>query len=109
LGILASLWTMLLLHRLHMEGPKRFTIISSGFVQTNLADSITDPTTKAQIAGTMEKIAIPPDAIARATAFAIEQPADVDVGGIIVRPTAQARIRARSDRMGLRKQWPIKY
>jgi NADP-dependent 3-hydroxy acid dehydrogenase YdfG len=68
----------------------RVTIISPGFVQTNLADSIADPATKAQIAGTMEKIAIPPDAIARAIAFAIEQPANVDVGEIIVRPTAQA-------------------
>ena len=68
----------------------RVTIISPGFVQTNLADSMTNPTTKAQIAGTMEKIAIPPDAIARAIAFAIEQPADVGVGEIVVRPTAQA-------------------
>jgi NADP-dependent 3-hydroxy acid dehydrogenase YdfG len=68
----------------------RVTIISPGFVQTNLADSITNPATKAQIAGTMEKIAIPPDAIARAIAFAIEQPANVDVGEIIVRPTAQS-------------------
>jgi NADP-dependent 3-hydroxy acid dehydrogenase YdfG len=68
----------------------RVTIISPGFVQTNLADSITNPATKAQIAGTMGKIAIPPDAIARAIVFAIEQPANVDVGEIIVRPTAQA-------------------
>jgi NADP-dependent 3-hydroxy acid dehydrogenase YdfG len=37
----------------------------------------------------MESLAIPADAIARAIAFAIEQPADVDVGEIIVRPTAQ--------------------
>jgi NADP-dependent 3-hydroxy acid dehydrogenase YdfG len=37
----------------------------------------------------MDKFAMPPDAIARAMAFAIEQPADVDVGEIIVRPTAQ--------------------
>ncbi len=68
----------------------RVTIISPGFVQTNLADSIANPATKAQIADRMEKIAIPPDAIARAIAFAIEQPANVDVGEIIVRPTAQA-------------------
>jgi NADP-dependent 3-hydroxy acid dehydrogenase YdfG len=68
----------------------RVTVISPGFVQTNLADSIPNPATKAQIAGTMEKIAIPPDAIARAIAFAIEQPANVDVGEIIVRPTSQA-------------------
>jgi NADP-dependent 3-hydroxy acid dehydrogenase YdfG len=33
---------------------------------------------------------MPPDAIARAIAFAIEQPADVDVSEVVVRPTAQA-------------------
>ena len=68
----------------------RVTIISPGFVQTNLVDSLPNPATKAQIAGTMERIAIPPDAIARAIAFAIEQPTNVDVGEIIVHPTAQA-------------------
>jgi NADP-dependent 3-hydroxy acid dehydrogenase YdfG len=31
----------------------------------------------------------PPEAIARAIRFAIEQPADVDVDEIVVRPTAQ--------------------
>jgi NADP-dependent 3-hydroxy acid dehydrogenase YdfG len=34
------------------------------------------------------RIAITPDAIARAIAFAVEQPGDVDVSEIIVRPTA---------------------
>jgi len=67
----------------------RVTIISPGFVHTNLADSMTNPEVKAQIVGTMDKMAISPDAIARAIAFAIEQPADVDVNEIIVRPTAQ--------------------
>ncbi|MGO8790503.1 MAG: SDR family oxidoreductase [Terriglobia bacterium] len=67
----------------------RVTIISPGFVQTNLVDSMTNPEVKAQIAGAMEKMAIPPGAIARAIAFAIEQPPDVDVGEIVVRPTAQ--------------------
>jgi NADP-dependent 3-hydroxy acid dehydrogenase YdfG len=51
---------------------------------------MTNPEMKAQIAGVMEKMAISPDAIARAIAFAIEQPAEVDVGEIVVRPTAQA-------------------
>jgi NADP-dependent 3-hydroxy acid dehydrogenase YdfG len=31
---------------------------------------------------------MPPDAVAHAIAFAIERPAEVDVGEIIVRPTA---------------------
>jgi NADP-dependent 3-hydroxy acid dehydrogenase YdfG len=68
----------------------RVTSISPGFVQTNLATSMTDPEVKAQIAERMEKMAIPPAAIARAIAFAIEQPADVDVNEIVIRPTAQA-------------------
>ena len=67
----------------------RVTIISPGFVHTNLADSMTNPEVKAQIVDAMDKMAISPDAIARAIAFAIEQPADVDVGEIIIRPTAQ--------------------
>lgn len=67
----------------------RVTIISPGFVQTNLADSMTNPEVKAQIINSMDTMAIPPDAIARAIAFAIGQPANVDVGEIIVRPTAQ--------------------
>jgi len=35
------------------------------------------------------EVALVPDAIARAVAFAIEQPADIDVNEIVVRPTAQ--------------------
>jgi NADP-dependent 3-hydroxy acid dehydrogenase YdfG len=33
------------------------------------------------------KTAMPPEAIARAIAFAIEQPADVDVSELVVRPS----------------------
>ena len=72
-------------------GPNlRVTIITPGFVQTNLADSMTNPEVKAQIVDSMEKMAMPPDAIARAIAYAISQPAEVDVNEIIIRPTAQA-------------------
>jgi NADP-dependent 3-hydroxy acid dehydrogenase YdfG len=67
----------------------RVTVISPGFTRTNLAESMTDSPVKDQIVASMEKFAMPPDAIARAIAFAIEQPPDVDVGEIIVRPTAQ--------------------
>lgn len=35
------------------------------------------------------KIAIPSDAVARAIAYAIEQPADVDINEIVLRPTVQ--------------------
>src|SRR6266496_4069435 len=67
----------------------RVTIISPGFVNTNFTESMTSPEMKAQIRDSMDKMAISPDAIARAIVFAIEQPADVDVGEIVVRPTAQ--------------------
>ena len=63
----------------------RVTGISPGFVHTELASSMTDARTKASILEQMEKIAIAPDAIARA----IAEPVDVDVNEIIVRPTAQ--------------------
>ena len=68
----------------------RVTVISPGFTRTNFADSMTDPEAQARARASMETMAMSPDAVARAIAFAIEQPADVDVGEIIVRPTAQA-------------------
>lgn len=71
-------------------GPNlRVTNISPGFIRTNFADSLTSPAVKAGITKSMEEMAISPDAIGRAIAFAIEQPDDVDVGEIVIRPTAQ--------------------
>jgi NADP-dependent 3-hydroxy acid dehydrogenase YdfG len=67
----------------------RVTGISPGFVQTNLAGSMSNTAMQAQIVQKMDEIAIPSAAIARAIAFAIEQPAEVDVNEIVVRPTAQ--------------------
>ncbi len=66
------------------------TNITPGFVQTNFADSMTNPEIKAEIKKSMGEIAISPNAISRAIAFAIEQPAEVDVSEIVIRPTAQA-------------------
>jgi NADP-dependent 3-hydroxy acid dehydrogenase YdfG len=37
----------------------------------------------------MSDIGLPPAAVARAIAFAIEQPRDVEVGDITIRPTVQ--------------------
>jgi NADP-dependent 3-hydroxy acid dehydrogenase YdfG len=67
----------------------RVTIISPGYTRTNFADGVNNLEVKAQLVAARDKFAMPPDAIARAIAFAIEQPADVDVNEIIVRPTAQ--------------------
>lgn len=65
----------------------RVTVISPGVVESELADTISDPAT-AEVIRNYRRIAIAPDAVARAIAFAVEQPADVDVSEIIVRPTA---------------------
>jgi NADP-dependent 3-hydroxy acid dehydrogenase YdfG len=67
----------------------RVTIISPGFVRTDFVGSVPNPEVRAQLEESRDKFAIPPDAIACAIAFAIEQSADVDVNEIIVRPTAQ--------------------
>ena len=67
----------------------RVTEVSPGFVDTDFAGSIGDPAVRAAIEARKKAFAIAPDAIARAVAFAIEQPADVEIGSIVVRPTAQ--------------------
>ena len=66
----------------------RVTIISPGITRTNFAETMTNPVVKAQLEEIRDKTAMQPEAIARAIAFAIEQPADVDVSEIVVRPTA---------------------
>jgi NADP-dependent 3-hydroxy acid dehydrogenase YdfG len=68
----------------------RVTVISPGFTRTNFAEAVVNTEVRAQLVESRDRLAISPDAIARAVLFAIEQPADVDVGEIVVRPTAQA-------------------
>ena len=73
---------------LRQENPDvRVTIISPGVVESELADSISDPASRELMKG-YRAIALQPDAIARAISYAIEQPKDVNTAEIIVRPTA---------------------
>ncbi len=65
----------------------RVTCIHPGVVESELADSITDPVA-AEAMVSYRAIALQPDAIGRAVRFAIEQPDGVDVNEIVVRPTA---------------------
>ncbi|WP_345964673.1 SDR family oxidoreductase [Streptomyces sp. BRB040] len=67
----------------------RVTTVSPGATATDFAEASTNTRVRAAITKMRDDIAIPPDAIARAIAFAIEQPAAVDVNDIVVRPTAQ--------------------
>ena len=66
----------------------RVTIISPGPVESELADSITSPATAAAVAEQFRQDMLTPDAIARGIAYAIEQPADVDVNEVIIRPVS---------------------
>jgi len=66
----------------------RSTIISPGAVKSELTTTISDPGTAAYV-NELYNVAIDADAVARAVAFAIEQPADVDINEILLRPTAQ--------------------
>ncbi|OYW60732.1 MAG: oxidoreductase [Rhizobiales bacterium 17-65-6] len=65
----------------------RVTCIHPGVVESELADTITEPFA-AEAMKTYRAIALQPDAIGRAVRFAIEQPDDVDVNEIVVRPVA---------------------
>ncbi len=67
----------------------RVTIISPGMTRTNFADTMTNPAVRAQLEERRDKTALPPEAIARAIAYAIEQPAGVDVSEVVVRSTAK--------------------
>ena len=67
----------------------RVTEISPGMIATDFASSMTDPAVKEAIQKRIANVAISPVPIARGIAYAIEQPDDVDVGSIVIRPTAQ--------------------
>ncbi len=67
----------------------RVTTISPGVVETELGHDISDATSK-DLLTQFRQIALTPDAIARAVLYALDQPADVDVNEVIVRPTASA-------------------
>ncbi len=71
------------------DGVVRTTSISPGFVDTQLDGSIDDESVRAQIRRNMTDFGLPPAAVARAIAFAIEQPHEVEIGDITIRPTVQ--------------------
>lgn len=72
------------------DGVLRTTSISPGYVRTELADSIEDPEIRDRIRADMDRFAIAPEAVARAVAFAIEEPHDVEISDLAIRPTVQA-------------------
>lgn len=67
----------------------RTTVISPGAVATELPNSITDPGAAERIRTFYEQVAVPADSFARAVAFAMSQPPEVDINEILYRPTRQ--------------------
>lgn len=73
------------------SGPDlRVTLVSPGFTDTEGVGKGAGPEIAAELVRQRDEIAMPPSAVAAAIAYAIEQPAHVDVGEIVVRSTAQA-------------------
>jgi NADP-dependent 3-hydroxy acid dehydrogenase YdfG len=66
----------------------RCTMISPGAVATDLSESSSDEATRKNLREFMQ-MAIPAGAIARAIAYAIEQPVEVEVDVMVIRPTVQ--------------------
>jgi NADP-dependent 3-hydroxy acid dehydrogenase YdfG len=71
------------------DGVVRTTAVSPGFVNTDLDSSIDNTTVREEIRRNMDAFGIPPEAVAEAIAFAIDQPPGVEIGEITVRPTVQ--------------------
>ncbi len=67
----------------------RTTVISPGAVATELPNSVTDPDAAERIHKFYAEVAIPAESFARAVAFAVSQPEEVDVNEILFRPTRQ--------------------
>ncbi|GAA1879001.1 SDR family oxidoreductase [Williamsia serinedens] len=71
------------------DGVVKTTAISPGFVRTEFASSVTDPGIRAEIERGMTTAGLDPDAVARAVEFAVDQPWDVEIGDLTIRPVTQ--------------------
>ncbi|UII26938.1 SDR family oxidoreductase [Fulvivirga maritima] len=67
----------------------RVALVAPGATESELPNTISDPELKKMAIESFRKDTIPGLAIAKAVAFAIAQPTDVDVNELVVRPTAQ--------------------
>ncbi|QCI66182.1 SDR family oxidoreductase [Phreatobacter stygius] len=67
----------------------RVTLVAPGATRSELANTISDPELRRAAIEDYRRDLLPADAIARAVAYAIAEPGDVDVNEIVVRPTAQ--------------------
>jgi NADP-dependent 3-hydroxy acid dehydrogenase YdfG len=76
-------------YRQESDGRIRITGISPGFVKTELAQHIMDPEKRNNIQDAMNTMALSPEDIARTVAFVIGEPAEVEIGDLVIRPSVQ--------------------
>ena len=76
--------------RQESTGNIRVTLVSPGVTESELADSISDPAAR-EAMKTYRAVALPASAVAEAIAYALAQPAEVDVNELVVRPAASAQ------------------
>ncbi|MFP3728262.1 SDR family oxidoreductase [Priestia filamentosa] len=74
--------------RQEVGGNIRVTLVSPGVTESELAESISDDEAR-ELMKSYRRDALPASAIARAIAYTIEQPEDVDVNELVIRPIAQ--------------------
>ncbi|MFF9010280.1 SDR family oxidoreductase [Streptomyces goshikiensis] len=76
--------------RQESDGSVRVTLVSPGVTESELAEGISDPAAR-EAMKVYRAVALPASAIAGAIAYAVAQPAGVDVNEIVVRPAASAQ------------------
>lgn len=67
----------------------RVTLVAPGATESELAESISDPALKKMAIEQFRANTLPAEAIAKAVAYAIAQPAEVDVNELVIRPVTQ--------------------
>ncbi|MGL4960784.1 MAG: SDR family oxidoreductase [Inquilinus sp.] len=76
--------------RQEIGGGIRVTVVAPGATESELANGISDPELRRAAIKDYRRDLLPADSIARAIAYAVAQPPEVDVNELVVRPTAQA-------------------
>lgn len=76
--------------RQEIGGGIRVTVVAPGATESELANGISDPELRRAAIEDYRRDLLPAEAIARAIAYAVDQPPEVDVNELVVRPTAQA-------------------
>lgn len=76
--------------RQEIGGGVRVTVVAPGATESELANGISDPELRRAAIEDYRRDLLPADSIARAIAYAVAQPPEVDVNELVVRPTAQA-------------------